>query len=163
MVAMADRPQAIGPVSREVLASSPGLEVFRRILAGELPTPPFSVTTDIYLVDAGEGRVVFEGTPTDAFTNPLGGIHGGWIAALLDSAMGCAVHTRLAAGQAYATVEFKLNLVKAVTPATGKLRCEGHVLQFGSRIATSEGFVRDAAGTLFAHGTETCLIMPARG
>ena len=77
--------------------------------------------------------------------------------------MGCAVHTKLAAGQAYTTVEFKLNLVKAVTPATGKLRCEGRVLQFGSRIATSEGFVRDAAGTLYAHGTETCLIMAARG
>ncbi|MGH6980286.1 MAG: PaaI family thioesterase, partial [Stellaceae bacterium] len=103
------------------------------------------------------------GTPSDAFTNPLGGIHGGWMATLLDSSMACAVHTRLAAGQAYTTVEFKLNLVKAVTPATGKLRCEGRVLQFGNRIATSEGFVRDAAGTLYAHGTETCLVMPARG
>lgn len=151
-----------GPVPRELLASLPGLEVFRRMIAGELPTPPFSATTGIHLVEAAEGRIVFEGTPTGNFLNPLGGIHGGWIAALLDSAMGCAVHTRLAAGQAYTTVEFKLNLVKAVTPATGTLRCEGRVLQLGSRIATSEGFVRDAAGTLYAHGTETCLIMAAR-
>jgi uncharacterized protein (TIGR00369 family) len=141
----------------------PGVELFRRLIAGKLPAPPFSYTTEIFVVEAEEGRVVFEGTPTERFTNPLGGIHGGWIAALLDSAMGCAVHTRLAAGQAYTTVEMKVNMVRAVTPAMGKLRCEGRVLHLGKSIATSEGFVRDANGALIAHGTETCLIMAARG
>ncbi|HXE17210.1 MAG TPA: PaaI family thioesterase [Stellaceae bacterium] len=160
---MSEQSRPVGPVPRDVLLSSPGLEVFRRMIAGDLPTPPVCVTSNIFLAEAEEGRVVFEGRPTDAFTNPLGGIHGGWIATLLDSSMACAVHTKLTAGQAYTTVEFKLNLVKAVTPATGKLRCEGRVLQFGSRIATSEGFVRDEAGALYAHGTETCLIMAARG
>jgi uncharacterized protein (TIGR00369 family) len=150
------------PVPRDILASTAGLDVFRRMIAGKLPVPPFSVTTEVFLIEAEDGRVVFEGTPTERFTNPLGGIHGGWIAALLDSAMGCAVHTKLAAGQAYTTVEFKVNLVRAVTPAMGKLICEGRVLHFGSRIATSEGFIRDGAGKLIAHGTETCLVMAAK-
>jgi uncharacterized protein (TIGR00369 family) len=159
---MTDQPRPDGPIPRDLLISTSGIELFRRMVAGELPAPPFSRTTEIFVVEAEEGRVVFEGTPTDRFTNPLGGIHGGWIAALLDSAMGCAVHTRLAAGQAYTTVEMKVNLVRAVTPALGKLRCEGRVLHFGNRIATSEGFVRDADGVLIAHGTETCLVMAAR-
>jgi uncharacterized protein (TIGR00369 family) len=153
---------AAAPVPRDLLIALPGIEIFRRILAGELPNPPFSRIAEIFLTEAEAGRVVFTGKPTGAFTNPLGVIHGGWMAMLLDSSMGCAVHSRLAAGQIFTTVEFKLNLAKAVTPETGELRCEARVLQFGSRIATSEGFVRDAAGTLYAHGTETCLIMPAR-
>jgi uncharacterized protein (TIGR00369 family) len=159
---MPDQPRAAAPIPRDLLASTPGVELFRRMIAGELPPPPFSYTTEIFVVEAELGRIVFEGTPTERFTNPLGGIHGGWIAALLDSSMGCAVHSRLVAGQAYTTVEMKVNLVRAVTPAMGKLRCEGRVLHFGKSIATSEGFVRDAAGTLIAHGTETCLIMSAR-
>jgi len=151
-----------GPIPREILTSTAGIDLFRLMIAGELPVPPFSPTTEIHVVEAEEGRVVFEGRPTGRFTNPLGGIHGGWVAALLDSAMGCAVHTRLAAGQAYTTVEMKVNFARAVMPQTGMLRCESRVLTFGSRIATSEGFVRDADGRIVAHGTETCLIMAAR-
>jgi len=151
-----------GPIPREILGSTAGIELFRRMIAGELPVPPFSPTTEIFVIEAEEGRVLFEGKPTERFTNPLGGIHGGWVAALLDSAMGCAVHTRLAAGQAYTTVEMKVNFARAVTPQLGTLRCEGRVLTFGSRIATSEGFVRDADGRIVAHGTETCLIWAAR-
>ncbi len=154
---------AAGPVPRELLGTLSGLEIFRRLIAGELPPPPFSVTTGIYLIEVAEGRAVFAGEPSERFVNPLGTVHGGWTAAILDSAMACAVHTRLAAGQIYTTVEMKVNFVRAVTPKIARVRCEGTLLHFGGRIATSEGKLIDVAtGTLLAHGSETCLIMEAR-
>ena len=103
---------------------------------------------------------MFQGTPKPAYLNPLGSIHGGWIATLLDSCMACAVHTTVPAGQGYTTVEFKLNCVRPVMPDTGPLRAEGKVINAGRTIATSEGRLVDASGKLYAHGTETCLIFP---
>jgi uncharacterized protein (TIGR00369 family) len=154
---------AAGPVPRELLGTLPGLEIFRRLIAGELPPPPFSVTTGIYLIEVAEGRVVFEGEPSERFLNPLGTVHGGWAAALLDSAMGCAVHTRLPVGQIFTTVEMKVNFVRPIMPDAPRLRCEGRVLHFGGRIATSDATIIDpGTGKMFAHGSETCLIMEAR-
>lgn len=142
------------------LASLTGLELFQRMLAGHLPPPPIARVLDFALTEAAKGFVVFEGAPRADFYNPLGTVHGGWPATLLDSAMACAVHTGLAAGLGYTTVEFKLNLVRPITVATGPVRCEGHLIHAGSRIATSEGRLFDRAGKLLAHGTETCLIFP---
>jgi uncharacterized protein (TIGR00369 family) len=105
-----------------------------------------------------EGRVVFIGTPTRAHYNPLGTVHGGWAATLLDSCMGCAVHTTLPAGKGYTTLEIKISYLRAMTDKTGTVRAEGVVLHAGRRSALAEGKLIDAAGKLLAHGTTTCMI-----
>ena len=130
------------------------------MLEGRIPRPPITDTLNFYLIEVERGRAVFQGTPKPAFFNPIGSIHGGWTATLLDSCMACAVHTTVPAGQGYTTVEFKLNLVRAVMPDSGPLRAEGELINAGRTIATSEGRLVDASGKLYAHGTETCLIFP---
>ncbi len=153
----------IAPLPRDQIMGLSGLEVLQRMIVGTLPAPPFSLATKITLVEAAEGSVVFEGDPTQEFLNPLGSVHGGWMATILDSAMGCAIHSRIAAGQGYTTLEMKVNFVRAVTPQMRLVRCVGRVLHFGRSIATSEGTLVDVdSGALLAHGSETCLIMPAR-
>jgi uncharacterized protein (TIGR00369 family) len=156
-------PLAAAPLSREAIRGLTGLQVLQGMLRGDLPPPPFSATTRIYPVEANEGHVIFDGEPSADYLNPLGTVHGGWISALLDSAMACAVHSRLAAGQSYTTVELKINFVRAVTERMVRVRCEGRVVHFGGRLATAEGRITDLEGRLLAHGTETCLIMDARG
>jgi uncharacterized protein (TIGR00369 family) len=148
-----------GVVPRDVTLRLNGIDLLRGLIEGRYPNPPFSQTTGIYLVEAHDGKVVFEGVPSAAFLNPLGTVHGGWTGAILDSAMGCAVHTTLEAGQTYTTVEMKVNMVRPILPTTGMVRCEGVVIHRGQSIATSEGRLVDANGKLLAHGTETCMIM----
>jgi uncharacterized protein (TIGR00369 family) len=138
-----------------------GLEFLRRLADGSFSAPPFATETDIWIVEAEKGRVVFAATPSKRFYNPLGTVHGGWISTLLDSAMGCAVHSVLVPGQAYTTVDITVSFVRPVFEKTGKLKCEGKIVHVGSRIATAEGRVWDEMGTLIAHGTETCLVMKA--
>ena len=144
----------------ETLRAQSGLEFLRGIVAGRLPRPPIADTLNFYLIEVDPGRAVFQGTPKPEHYNPLGSIHGGWPATLLDSCMACAVHSTLAAGQGYTTVEFKLNLVRPVFADTGPLRAEGKVINGGRTIATSEGRLFGPDGKLYAHGTETCLIFP---
>jgi uncharacterized protein (TIGR00369 family) len=136
-----------------------GLEYLRRILDGRLPRPPIADTLSCHLVEADPGRAVFQGTPRYEYLNPAGTIHGGWMATLLDAAMACAVQTALPAGQGYTTVEFKLNLVRPVVPGTGAMRAEGKVINSGRTIATAEGRLVGEDGKLYAHATETCLVM----
>ena len=147
-----------GVVPRDVLVAEPGLSFLRGLLEGRHPAPPFSLSTGIYLVAVEAKRVTFQGTPTAAFFNPLGTVHGGWTSAILDSAMGCAVHTTLQAGQGYTTVEMKLNFVRPVMPELGELTCEGVVVHRGGTLATAEGKLYDGRGRLLAHGSETCMI-----
>jgi uncharacterized protein (TIGR00369 family) len=147
------------PLSR--VANLTGLEALRDMIAGTLPAPPMSKAAFVYLSEANDGRVVFEGMPTEAFLNPLGTIHGGWTALILDSAMACAVHSTLAKGEAYTTLEFKLHYCRPILPDTGLVRAEGIVLSRGRRAATSEGKLYDSKGRLLAHGTETCMIFEA--
>jgi uncharacterized protein (TIGR00369 family) len=150
-------------VPRELAAAMTGIEVLEKLRAGALPAPPFAEVTDIWIAEVERGRVVFEARPSMHFYNPLGSVHGGWIATVLDSAMGCAVHSILKAGQAYTTVDMTVSFVRAVSADTGLVRCEGKLIHAGSRIATSEGRLWDSAGTLIAHGSETCLVTgPAR-
>ncbi|HEV2558263.1 MAG TPA: PaaI family thioesterase [Microvirga sp.] len=151
--------RAYGVVSKDVLLSEPGLDFLRGLISGRYPAPPFSRSTGVYLTEAEENRVVFKGTPSADYFNPIGTIHGGWTSAILDSAMACAVQTTLKAGQAYTTVEMKLNFVRTIMPETGEVTCEATVIHRGGTIATSEGRLVDAAGRLLAHGTETCMIM----
>lgn len=152
-----------GHIPKDAFHKLSGLDLLREMLAGRLPPPPISRTLDFLLTEVSEGVAIFEGTPRHAFDNPLGTIHGGWTATLLDSAMACAVHSTLKPGQSYTTVEFKVNCVRPITEATGRVRCEGRVISAGRTIATSEGKLIDAHGKLLAHGSETCIIMAAKG
>ena len=113
------------------------------------------------LLTPRSGRVVFEGEPHGDFYNPMGTVHGGWIATLIDTAMACAVHSSLKPGEIFTTVEMNITYVRPVQAATGTLRCEGVLLHSGGRVASAEGKVYDAAGNLVAHGSETCLITRA--
>ncbi|HEX2555511.1 MAG TPA: PaaI family thioesterase [Microvirga sp.] len=153
--------RVFGVVSRDVLVAEPGLAFLRGLIDGRHPAPPFSRSTGIWLTEADEGRAVFAGIPSAGFFNPIGTIHGGWTSAILDSAMACAIHATLAAGQGYTTVEMKLNFVRPVLPSSGRVTCMGQVVHRGGTLATSEGRLLDAAGKLLAHGTETCMIFDA--
>jgi uncharacterized protein (TIGR00369 family) len=138
--------------------SSTGLEFLRAIVAGELPPAPIQSLIGFRLIEADEGRVVFEGDPGEQHYNPIGSVHGGVAATLLDSALGAAVHSTLPQGSAYVTLEVKFNLVRPITAETGAVRAEGRVIHRGKTVATSEAHLRDGAGKLLAHATSTCLI-----
>jgi uncharacterized protein (TIGR00369 family) len=152
--------KATGVVPPEIATRDSGLAFLKAMMAGAHPGPPISTANDFWLAEAEDGRVVFEGNPSERFFNPLGTIHGGWIATLLDSAMGCAVHSTLKPGFGYTTIDMSISYVRAVMPTLGTLRCEGRTIHVGGRIATSEGRLVDATGKLLAHGTETCMIFP---
>jgi uncharacterized protein (TIGR00369 family) len=150
----------IGLLSVEQLRELDGLELFQGIIAGRVPAPPITATMGFWLKEAEMGRVVFAATPERRHYNPIGSVHGGFAATLLDSAMSCAVHTHHKKGSGYTTVEFKVNFVRAITDTTGTVFCEGKSINVGSRIGTAEGRITDSAGKLYAHGTTTCLIFP---
>lgn len=157
-----DMQQRTGLASFEDMTSMSGLEALQKLISGEFPPPPMARTLDFRLTEAEEGRALFVGMPCFDFYNPLGTVHGGWASTLLDSALGCAVHSTLQAGEAYTTVEFKVNLVRPITDRTGEVFCEGVIVHRGGRIATSEATLKDAGGKLYAHGSETCIIMAAK-
>jgi uncharacterized protein (TIGR00369 family) len=136
-----------------------GLEYLRKIAAGELPRPSISALMNFGLVELGEGYAVFDVEPAEYHYNPIGVVHGGLAATLLDSAMGCAVHSKLPAGVGYTSLEVKVNFVRAMTAETGRVRCEAKLIHLGSRTATAEGRIIDEGGKLYAHGTTTCLIL----
>jgi len=149
-----------GVVPLEQVRTMSGLELMTGLIDGRFPAPPIAGLLSFFLVEASHGMAVFEGTPDAGMYNPLGSVHGGVAATLLDSAMGCAIHTTLKAGSGFTTVEIKVNYVRAMSDKTGKVRCEGRTINVGSRIATSEGRLVDSQGKLLAHGTTTCLIFP---
>jgi uncharacterized protein (TIGR00369 family) len=148
-------PQALAEAGRGLS----GLEYLRKIVAGELPRPPISALMNFGLAELGEGFAVFTVEPAEYHYNPIGVVHGGLAATLLDSAMGCAVHTMLPAGVGYTTLEIKVNYVRALTSETRGVRAEARVVHVGGRTATAEGRVVDEAGKLYAHATTTCLII----
>ena len=135
------------------------MDYLQKIVSGELPPPPIGVLMNFRISELSEGHAVFTVEPAEYHYNPIGVVHGGVAATLLDSAMGCAVHSTLPAGAGYTTLEAKTNLVRAITATTGKLRAIGKVLHIGSRIATAEGRIEDAAGKLYAHATTTCIVL----
>lgn len=120
---------------------------------------PLGRLMDFRLVDAGDGFAVFEGNPGEKHYNPAGTVHGGWISAILDSALGCAIHSRLEAGQSYTTVELKINMVRALTDQTGLVTARGAIIHLGRRVATSDARLEDVNGRLLAHGSCTCMIL----
>ena len=135
------------------------IEHLRAIRDGRIPDPPIARLLGMRLAMVDDGAAAFELTPAEQHYNPIGVVHGGIAFTLLDSAMGCAVQTRCPAGKGYTTLELKVNLVRAITLQTGVLRARAQVVHLGSRTATAEGRLEDAAGKLYAHGTSTCLIL----
>jgi uncharacterized protein (TIGR00369 family) len=152
-----------GVATADQLAGKSGLEMFQAMLAGELPAPPISETLDFLLVEADAGRVVFQGRPGFAHYNPMGTVHGGWFATLLDSALGCAVASILPAGKAYTTAELKVNIVRPLTDRVPFVRAEGHVIHGGGRMATADARLTGSDGKLYAHGSTTCFIFDTGG
>jgi uncharacterized protein (TIGR00369 family) len=145
-------------IGAQAATNMSGMEYLQAMLDGKIPTPPIAKTLDFTLSEIGEGRAVFICTPSEFHYNPIGMVHGGLIATLLDSALGCAIHTLLPAGTGYTTLELHVNLVRPLTRDTGEIRCESSVLHLGKRMATAEAKVLDRAGKLYGHGTTTCMI-----
>ena len=152
-----------GVATAEALAAQDGLTFLRGIIDGTHPNPPISETLGFHLAEADPGRAVFTCVPEFRHYNPIGTVHGGLAATLLDSALGCAIFTTLKQGDAWTTLELKLNYVRAMTKDTGLVRAEGRVIHRGRTVATAEGDLKDASGRLYAHATTTCLIFPAKG
>lgn len=152
-----------GVAAREVVLSIDGLTLMQRMLAGELPSASIARTLDFMLVEVSSGRAVFQGRPGPTLLNPMGGIHGGWYATLLDSALGCAVHTMMPVGRAYTTAELSVNLVRAIPLNLARVRAEGKVIHCGRQLATADARLYGPDGTLFAHATTTCLVFELRG
>jgi uncharacterized protein (TIGR00369 family) len=139
-------------------AGKTGLQQMQAMLAGELPSPHIAHTLDFTMIEVSEGRTVFQGTPQLKHYNPLGSVHGGWYATLLDSAVGCAVHTMMPVGRAYTTAELSVNIVRAASHKTGPLRAIGTIIHCGKQLATAEGRIVGVDGKLYAHATTTCLV-----
>ena len=149
---------AVGWARPEQVAGKPGMALFAAMFAGEVPPPPIGETLDFTLVHAEPGRAVFQGRPLQRHYNPMGTVHGGWFATLLDSAVGCAVHTMMPPGKGYTTLELKVNIVRALTDRVPLVRAEGKTIHVGGQTATAEGRLIGPDGKLYAHATTTCLV-----
>ncbi len=152
---------APGVARPDEVAGLTGLEFFQGIFSGRFPSPPIGATLSFLPIEIAFGRAVFQGRPQPGHYNPIGSVHGGWIATLLDSCVGCAVHSTLGAGRAYTTAELKINYVRPVTMRTSLLRAEGKTIHVGSRMATADGRLTGPDGKLYAHASTTCFIFDA--
>ncbi|MET3441704.1 uncharacterized protein (TIGR00369 family) [Variovorax paradoxus] len=142
----------------EQIVGKTGLQMMEAMLRAEIPYAAIAKTLDFTLLSVSPGVAVFQGTPLAQHLNPLGTIHGGWVATLLDSALGCSVHTMMPAGRAYTTAELSVNYVKGLTPKVQRVRAEGKVIHCGRQLATAEARLFGPDGTLYAHATTTCLV-----
>src|SRR5882757_2791050 len=147
-----------GVTPTQVMASMSGLDFVRAMFDGKLPTPPIMQNVEPFDSTAETGHVSFHTIPGFRHYNPIGSVHGGYAAILLDSAMGLAVQTTLPAGTGYTTLEFKISFIRGMTEHTGAVRTEGRILNVGRRAATAEARITDAKGRLLAHATTTCLV-----
>ena len=154
---------AAGCASPEQLNGRTGLEMLQAILSGELPRPPIGDTLDFVPIRIDRGMAVVQGRPQRNHYNPLGTVHGGWFASVLDAALGCAVHSTLPQGKGYTTLELKVNIVRALTDAVPLVRAEGQLVHAGRQVATAEGRLVGSDGKLYAHASTTCLIFDRPG
>lgn len=150
---------APGVPSRAQLAGKTGLQMFEAIGSGELPSVPIGASMDFWPIEFEPGRFVFQGRPSARFLNPLGTVHGGWIATLLDSAVACAVHTLLPADVGYTTAELKVSYIRAVTLDVPLVRAEGRVINSGRMLGFAEGRLLGPDGRIYAHATTTCVVL----
>jgi len=151
-----------GVAAPELIKELGGLAFLKGVADGTQPSPPVSQLLGFHLIEVKQGRAVFEGLPEYRHYNPIGTVHGGFAATMLDSALGCAIFSTLAKGEAWTTLELKLNMVRPITKDTGPVRAEGRIIHRGRTVATSEGDLKDASGKLYAHATTTAMIFPAR-
>lgn len=135
-----------------------GLSYLHAMMEGKLPRPPISATLNFILTEASNGLAIFTGEPAEYHYNPIGLVHGGLACTLLDSAMGCAVQTKLSAGVGYTTLDVHINMIRALTKDTGPIRCIGEVIHVGRSTATAQARLLDSKDKLYAHGTTTCMI-----
>ena len=147
-----------GVASREYLRERSGNDFLNGINNGQTPPPPIAELMGFILIRADHGAVVFQGTPGPQHYNPSGMVHGGYAATLLDSAVGCAVHSMLPAGKGFTTLELKVNYIRGMSDKTGPVRAEGKVITLGGQVAVAEGRIIDAQGKIYAHATTTCLV-----
>ncbi len=150
----------VGPgVARpEQVAGKTGLQVMQGLLTGDLPYAHMAKTLDFMMIEVGPGMAIFQGTPGVQHMNPLGTVHGGWFASLLDSALGCSVHTMMPPGRGYTTADLSVKLVKAITPKVQRVRAIAKVLHCGRQLATAEAQLVGPDGTLYAHASTACLV-----
>jgi uncharacterized protein (TIGR00369 family) len=151
-----------GVVPQDIMLSYDGIDFLNAMIAGDIPLPPICQRLGFYLIEAGDGRAVFEGLPDEGHYNPIGSVHGGFAATILDSALGCAIYSTLKKGEAWTTLELKINFVRPLKKNTGPVRGEGRLIHRGRTIATSEGDLKDGDGKLYAHATTTYMISPAK-
>ncbi len=151
------------PGAAAFAAEMSGLEFLEAYRDGHIPACGMQRTLDYELVEVEDGLAVFRGRARDFMLNPLGTVHGGFAASMLDSAMGCAVHSTLPKGRGYTTLEFKLNLVRPLPTEVAELRSEGRIIHRGRRVATAQGSILDGDDKLYAHGTTACLIFEVDG
>ncbi|MBR9903218.1 MAG: PaaI family thioesterase [Gammaproteobacteria bacterium] len=162
--AVRERIQTVpGVATPAQIAGLSGLQIFEALLAGEIPPPPMADTLNFTLLRVGPGFALFQGQTRFSHYNPMGTVHGGWFATMLDTAMGCAVHSTLPPGRAYTTLELKLNLVRALTDAVPLVRAEGRLVHGGRQVATAEGRLIGPDGKLYAHASTTCLVFDQGG
>jgi uncharacterized protein (TIGR00369 family) len=147
----------------EAATNMAGVDYLNAMGSGRVPIPPAANLVGLKIVEATPGRAVFTLEPAEFHYNTVGVVHGGIVSTLLDTAMGCAVYSMLAAGIGYTTIELHVNFLRAITADTGALRCEGETIHVGRTIATAQGRLLDAGGKLYAHGTTTCAIMRGEG
>ncbi len=152
-----DQPEyGVSPL--HVMASMSGLEFVRGLFDGTLPAAPIMQPIEPFGLEAEKGRVSFSSRPLLRHYNPIGSVHGGYAATLLDSAMSLAVQSTLDKGWGYTTLEFKISFIRAITADNGPIRSEGWIINAGRRIATAEGHIKDEKGRVLSHATTTCLV-----
>ncbi len=151
-----------GVARPEQVEGKSGLQIMQGMLVGELPYAAIAKTLDFTLLSVSAGHTLFQGTPLEKHLNPLNTVHGGWVATLLDSALGCSVHSMLPPGRGYTTAELSINFVRAVSPKLQRVRAEGNVIHCGRQLATAEARLYGPDGTLYAHATTTCLVFESR-
>lgn len=149
---------SVGVTSPAQLASMSGKALFDAMFVGELPSPPIGDTLDFIPIQIQDGHALFQGRPGKQHYNPLGSVHGGWFCTILDSAVGCAIHSTLPLGKGYTTLEIKVNMIRALTTAIPLVRAEANIIHVGRQTATAEGRIVGPDGKLYAHATTTCLI-----
>jgi uncharacterized protein (TIGR00369 family) len=152
------RQNEYGVTPTATMVAMAGIDFVRAIFSGKLPEPPIMQTVEPFDCTAEPGAVVIHSVPGMRHYNPIGSVHGGYVATLLDSAMGLAVHSMLPPGSGYTSLEFKISFIRGMTSETGTVRTEGKVLHLGRRTATAEARILDAKGRLLAHATTTCLV-----
>jgi uncharacterized protein (TIGR00369 family) len=147
----------------DLLRTMSGIDLMKGVADSSLPHPPIGTLMNMTNMQVEPGVIIFEALPEHKHYNPIGSVHGGFAASLLDSCMGCAIHTSLAAGFGYTTLDLAIKYIKGMTISTGPVFARGEVISSGKRVATAQGWLRDASGTLLATGTTTCLVFPIGG